>query len=101
MTSAQKMEIAIAALREIANPIKAMNDRLKPDEVLDTGFAIMLSKDPGHLSGIARQALGEINQTYRKDGKPRGPDRQKLRTIISRLPAKDPLMDAVEDWQDL
>lgn len=47
-------------LREIAEPIAAMQDRAKQqDRQLDGGMAIYLANSASHLSGIARAALRE------------------------------------------
>jgi hypothetical protein len=61
LTTAEKLVIAVQALRDIANPIRRLR-RLADEQgdKLDGGTAVRLSQDCTYLKGMAISALGEI-----------------------------------------
>ena len=58
---AELLQEAVACIREIADPIKFMRDRLNDGEQLNGGYAISLSNDPEFLKKIARTFLAKID----------------------------------------
>ncbi len=61
MTTDDLLQEAVACIREIADPIKFMRDRLNDGEQLNGGYAISLSNDPEFLKKIARTFLAKID----------------------------------------
>lgn len=58
----RKYQIAIDALKQIANPIGHLKANLKEGEVLNGQQAILLSENPNYLKGIAEQALDKLGE---------------------------------------
>lgn len=55
--SADEIERLRIALASIANPIAHMQANLREGDILNGHAAVALSKDPGYLQGLARNAL--------------------------------------------
>lgn len=62
MTTEEKLQLAIEALEEINNPIKAMQDRLQEGERLDGLYAYQMADSANYLKTIARGALNQIKE---------------------------------------
>ena len=60
MTTEQKLEIAIQALRYVTNPIKKFKDELQEGEMLDGMWCVRLADSPQTYKGIAQKALDKI-----------------------------------------
>ena len=56
-----KLEIAMQALEDIADPVGAIKRKMNPEERLNGPMAISLSQNHNYLKGIAREALYKID----------------------------------------
>lgn len=60
MTPVSKLNLALDALRQIADPIGELQKRLKPGEHVDGAMAIALMNSADYLRGVAQKAIYQI-----------------------------------------
>lgn len=66
----ERLKIAIQALKNIVDPIGALQKSLKEDEQLNGHAAVLLTKDPHYYIALAKDALSKIECNFRDHGCP-------------------------------